>query len=164
MRHKLKKIKYIVSLGIALSYLPQKSFANETLPASIMQLAQQGDAPAQFNLGLIYYQGQGVPQDYSKAVEWYTKAAGQKYALAQYNLGVSYRDGHGVLQDYSSAAKWFTKAANQGDAQAQYNLGVMYKKGQGVPQDNDQAKSYFKQSCLNRYQQGCKAYKILNNP
>ena len=78
---------------------------------------------AQYNLGLMYDNGQGVPQDYKQAVKWYTKAAEQGDANAQYSLGYMYANGQGVPQDYKQAVMWFTKAAEQGDADAQYNLG-----------------------------------------
>ena len=53
-------------------------------------LAKQGNASAQFNLGLMYRKGQGVPQDYKTAVKWYRLAAEQGNASAQFNLGVMY--------------------------------------------------------------------------
>ena len=63
--------------------------------------AEQGDAGAQFNLGLVYNNGlQGVLQDYKESVKWYTKAAEQGDASAQYNLGLMYVKGQGVLQDF----------------------------------------------------------------
>ena len=52
--------------------------------------AEQGDAGAQYNLGLMYDKGQGVPQDYATAVSWYRKAAEQGDAEAQFNLGLMY--------------------------------------------------------------------------
>ena len=52
--------------------------------------AAQGDAMAQGNLGVLYENGQGVPQDYGKARQWYEQAAAQGYAKAQVNLGVLY--------------------------------------------------------------------------
>jgi TPR repeat protein len=58
--------------------------------------AEKGDAKAQFNLGKIYFHGQGVPQDYAEAVRWYRKAADQGYANAQYALGFMYHKGQGV--------------------------------------------------------------------
>ncbi len=51
-------------------------------------LAEQGDANAQLFLGIMYENGQGVPQDYAEAVKWYRKAAEQGLANAQYNLGL----------------------------------------------------------------------------
>ncbi len=106
-------------------------------------LAEQGNAKAQYNLGVMYDNGQGVPQDYAKAVEWYRKAAEQGYADAQYNLGHMYDKGEGVTQDYAKAMGWYRKAAEQGDADAQHNLGVMYGNGQGVPQDYAQAHMWY---------------------
>ncbi|MGH9491409.1 MAG: tetratricopeptide repeat protein, partial [Terriglobales bacterium] len=97
--------------------------------------AAQGVAPAEFNLGLQYYLGQGVPQDFARAAHWYTKAAAQGDASAEYDLGVDYDAGQGVPQDYAQAAYWFAKAAAQGNALAEYNLGALYAGGQGVPQD-----------------------------
>ena len=94
-------------------------------------LAEQGDASAQYNLGKMYRFGQGVPQDYGKAVEWYRKAAEQDHAQAQFNLGVVYYFDRGVPQDYTKAAEWFRKAAEQGQVDAQFTLGLMYRNGQG---------------------------------
>ena len=107
-------------------------------------LAEQGNAKAQYNLGLMYRKGQGVPQDDAEAVEWWRKAAEQGNAGAQNNLGVMYRNGHSVPQDYAEAVGWWRKAAEKGYATAQHKLGVMYGKGLGVPQDEAQAYMWFK--------------------
>ena len=98
-------------------------------------LAEQGNAGAQYNLGVAYSNGEGVPQDYAEAAKWYRMAAEQGAAGAQFNLGLLYSNGEGVSQDYAEAAKWFRMAAEQGVADAQFNLGVMYANGDGVPQD-----------------------------
>ena len=98
-------------------------------------LAKQGHAAAQFSLGVMYANGQGVPQDDAEAESWYRKAAEQGLADAQHNLGVMYNNGYGVPQDYAEAASWYRKAADQGEATAQTNLGLMYANGQGVIQD-----------------------------
>ena len=97
-------------------------------------LAKQGDAFAQYNLGVMYGDGQGVPQDYKTAVKWYILAAVQGYAKAQYNLGVMYDKGRGVPQNENTALKWYRLAAEQGDSRAQYNLDEMFDKGRGVPE------------------------------
>jgi len=98
-------------------------------------LAEQGITPAQFNLGLLYANGQGVPQDYVQARQWYEKAAIQGDASAQVNLGTLYVDGQGVSEDYQLALYWFRLSANQGNAMAHTKLGLMYERGNGVPQD-----------------------------
>jgi uncharacterized protein len=98
-------------------------------------LAEQGNANAQLNLGIMYELGQGGPQDYKEAAKWYRLSAEQGNASAQASLGVIYRNGQGVLQNYQEALKWIRLSAEQGNASAQSNLGAMYNTGQGVPQD-----------------------------
>ena len=68
-----------------------------------ISLSEQGDADAQFNLGVMYSNGTGVLQDYKTAVKWYKLDAEQGYADAQNNLGVMYRKGHGVPQSDKTA-------------------------------------------------------------
>ena len=101
--------------------------------------ADSGDAVAQYNLGVMYRDGEGVPQDYAEAMKWFRLAAEQGDTTAKYNLGVMYRDGLGVPQDYAEAVKWSRLAAEQGDAEAQRDLGLMYLSGLGVPQDDAEA-------------------------
>lgn len=99
------------------------------------KLANEGNANAQYNLGLMYDRGQGVPQDHAEAVRWYRLAAEQGSAAAQLNLGVKYGNGQGVPQDFAEAVRWYRLAAEQGNATAQFNLGLQYAKGQGVPKN-----------------------------
>jgi len=87
--------------------------------------------------------GQGVPQDYARAREWYEKAAAQGNKEAQFNLGRLYAQGRGVPLDYAMGRQWYEKAAAQGDAAAQLNLGGLYAKGQGVPEDYVRAYMWF---------------------
>jgi hypothetical protein len=102
-------------------------------------LAAQGHVLSQNNLGAMYFDGRGVPQDDAEAVKWYRLAAAQGYALAQANLGIMYGTGQGVPQDYAAAVKWYRLAAAQGHAVGQINLGAMYDTGLGVPQDYAEA-------------------------
>jgi TPR repeat protein len=88
----------------------------------LRKAADQDFPLAQFNLGVMYAQGWGVPQDYAVAANWYRKAADQDFPLAQFNLGVMYDEGRGVPQDYA-VADWYRKAADQGYAQAQTSIG-----------------------------------------
>jgi TPR repeat protein len=100
---------------------------------------EEGDARVQFNLGVKYATGEGVPKNPAEAVKWYRKAADQGYAPAQSNLGVMYAKGEGVAKDTTEAAKWYRKAADKGYARAQYNLAVAYGNGQGVARDYGEA-------------------------
>jgi len=82
----------------------------------LQPLATQGNAVAQYNLGVMYARGKGVIQDYQEARKWWQLAAKQGEAAAQYNLGWMYRTGDGVTQDYEEARKWYRLAAEQGYA------------------------------------------------
>ena len=112
----------------------------------LLQQADQGNAEAQVNLGVMYTNGKGVAQDDRQAVAWYRKAADQGNAEAQYNLGVAYENGIGVPQDYRQAVAWYRKAADQGLAMAQLSLGMMYLNGRGVAQNYRQAVSWFQKA------------------
>jgi TPR repeat protein len=98
-------------------------------------LAKSGNVKAQFNVGLMYENGMGVPQDDAEAVKWYRRAAEQGLAEAQTNLGSMYETGKGVPQDDAEAVKWYRRAAEQGLAEAQADLGLRYANGKGVTQD-----------------------------
>jgi len=90
-------------------------------PESLWEKAEKGDANAQLELGLMYYEGEGVPKDSAEAVTWYRKAADQGLGEAQNNLGGMYANGEGVPKDYVEAYKWFTVAAQGGFATAEEN-------------------------------------------
>lgn len=79
-----------------------------------LKMAEQGDAEAQNNIGVMYENGQGVPQDYKQALHWYKMAAEQGHAGAQHNLGCVYAKGQGVTQDFIIAYVWSSLAAAQG--------------------------------------------------
>ena len=72
---------------------------------TVRQAADQGDAEAQYNLGVIYNNGEGVPKDDAEAVRWFQLAAEQGYAKAQFELGYKYRWGHGVPLDDAEAGR-----------------------------------------------------------
>lgn len=102
----------------------------------ITPLARAGNADAEHLLGLMYYQGRGVPRDYKQAFSWHYKAAVQGKADAQYVIGAMYYTGNAVPQDQKLAVEWFRKAAEQGHPDAQHALGLMYRYHvAGMPQD-----------------------------
>ena len=78
-------------------------------------LAEQGHARTQYNLGLMYSNGEGVLQDYKQAEKYYRLAAEQGDAHAQYNLGGMYYNGEGVPKDIVLAYVWANLAAAQGN-------------------------------------------------
>jgi TPR repeat protein len=102
----------------------------------IAPLAKAGNADAQHLLGLMYYMGRGVLQDYKQAFAWHQKAALQGKADAQYVVGAMYYKGNAVPPDQKQAVYWFRKAAEQGHPEAQYALALLYRYHvAGMPQD-----------------------------
>ena len=79
------------------------------------QAAEQGNASAQHNLGVMYSNGQGVRRNDAEAFRWFRKAAEQGDADAQNILGDMYLRGFGVRQDLALAQEWFGKACQNGD-------------------------------------------------
>jgi TPR repeat protein len=86
--------------------------------ADIQFLANGGEPRAQYDLGLMYDKGQGVPQSDSEARRWYERAAEQGEPRAQYNLGLMYLNGQGVAPDLPKAYSWISLSASQGNAHA----------------------------------------------
>ena len=123
--------------------------------------AEKGDAVAQFNLGRMYSDGDGVAKDEREAVKWWRKAAEQGYAKAQYNLGWGYMNGRGVAEDGREAVKWYRKAAEQGLKEAQCTLGVCYKSGIGVAKDEYEAVKWYRKAAEQGHENAKEALKRL---
>jgi len=85
--------------------------AKEWLP-----LAEAGDPAVQYNLGLLYLDGHGVPQSSAEAANWFRRSAEQDYTQAQHNLGAMYGSGQGVKRDYVQAYKWLNICAAKNNA------------------------------------------------
>ena len=119
MNKLLKKMMVaLLSLGLA-----QAVWADNVSDfQKTFQAAEQGNAQAQLDLGVMYYKGEGVRQDYAQAVQWFRKAAEQGVAEAQHNLGVAYDQGLGSRQDDAQAVQWYRKAAEQGHADDQFDV------------------------------------------
>ena len=98
-------------------------------------LATQGNPVAQNNLGIMYLDGKGVPQNMSEAVRYLSLSAAASSSLGQNNLGGLYRDGKGVSRDFARAMQWFSASASQGNSAGMYNMGLMYELGQGIKPD-----------------------------
>lgn len=124
-------------------YLPEKQ---KSIEEARVRPYEAQDSAAQHNLGVQYANGQGVPQDYAMARQWYERAAAQGYAVAQTNLGALYHNGQGAPQNYAMARQWYEKAAAQGEAMAQNNLGLLYHNGLGVPKDYVTARGWYEKA------------------
>ena len=121
----------------------------KTALAEWTPLAEQGNASAQFNLGLMYSNGWGVPENDKTAVKWYTLAAEQGYARAQFNLGTMYANGRGVPENHKTAVKWYTLASYNGSEVARENKDAVAK--QMTPADISAAQDMSSRCLENNY-------------
>ncbi len=105
--------------------------------------AEAGDSRATYNIGVLFDQGQGVPEEPARAALYFRHAAEAGHARAMSNYGRLLEQGRGVPKDEAQAAYWFHKAAEAGLAEAQYNLGLMYERGRGVQKNERDAAAWY---------------------
>ena len=94
--------------------------------------ALAGDANEQFILAGMHERGEGAPQSYAEAANWYRLAADQGHAAAQFYLGAMYGSARGVTRSYKAAIWWYSKSAAQGYRDALYPMAFAYEYGIGV--------------------------------
>jgi TPR repeat protein len=123
--------------------------------------ADQKNRESQFNLGVMYFKGEGVTADRLEGIEWFRKAAAQGHPNAQYLLGTMYDGGKDVALDRAAAAKWYRKAADQGHVQAQFNLGLMHVNGEGVEKDREKAVAWLKKAGRNGHRDAGRLLKTM---
>ena len=116
-------------------------------------LAEQGDAKAQLNLGVMNHYGHGVLQDYKTAVKWYILSAEQGYAKAQYNLGVMYALGQGVIADKVYAHMWGNILNSNGHKDGKKIMDYLLKQGM-TPSQVEKAQDLARE-CIKKNYKGC---------
>jgi len=119
--------------------------------AEFEPLVEEGYAPGQYQMALIYQNGYGVKKDLKKAFELFSLAAAQNYPDALFSLALMYSSGEGVKQDLKTAFALTEKAANKDLASAQFNLGVMYYNGDGVFHDYAKASRWYERAAEQNY-------------
>jgi len=117
--------------------------------ALYQQAANQNLPQAQYQIGYMYYAGDGIQRNDAMAAAWLKKAADQGLAQAQMMMGVLYSAGRGVPQSFALSAQWYTKAAEQQYAQAQYYLAYLFVVGQGVAANEKEASNWFLRAAEN---------------
>ena len=106
----------------------------------LTKAAETGQDCAQYALGKIYRDGQGIEKDIQKAVNLFTLAAEQGNSFAAFTLGKLYLSGDaGLPIDPPFALKWLTFSAKLGNQFAQYRLGKLLLQGEEVPKDTETA-------------------------
>lgn len=121
----------------------------------LLPLASQGNSIAQYRLGIIHYNGQGVPEDEKLAIHWWKQAAAQGNADAMYQLGSAYLYGSkasGFVPDPDrEAATWYFQAASAGHADAQYHLGLLFLAGKGVIENRQEAARWLRKAAAQKH-------------
>jgi TPR repeat protein len=113
--------------------------AGEVVVDPVLAASQAGDAESEYQLGLRYEHGDGVPIDYAAAAAWYRKSADHGHVPASAHLGSLYVDGRGVAADPVEAARLVREAAEKGDPAAMDDLSLMYLNGRVVSKDAEKA-------------------------
>ena len=148
----MRKVLLIASMFLlaasATAFADQRKTSSDAAERQALEkLATQGDADAEYKLGVLYMKGEGGPQIDTEAAEWFGKAADQGHVDAQ--LALMYPVELGVQDDITEAVKWYREAADQGEAEAQITLAIMYYNGLGVPQSEVFAYQWAKLSISN---------------
>ena len=125
------------------------------------KLAAEGNADAQYALGVAYFKGEGVSRDLNDSMKWFEQAANSGNVQAMFNLGAAYWEGNGTRQSYAEAVEWWEKSAAAGQSAAQYNLGLAYYLGKGAEQDLDQALKWIRQSAENDHSGAQKVLSVI---
>lgn len=113
-------------MGAAAGARPANPMPPVTIgPNSLRSAAAKGDPSAEYEIGVRFAEGKGIPQDLQQAVAWYQRAAAQGFAPAQYRLGSMYERGLGLKADLARARIWYLRAAEQGIVKAMHNLAVL---------------------------------------
>lgn len=98
-----------------------------------------GHSQAQYNIGEMYYKGEGITVDKEQALSWFHKAAQLNHQDAYYGLGMMYYNGQGTPTNKEEAFKWLLKATEGWNPRAKYWLGVMYFNGEGTPVNKEES-------------------------
>lgn len=133
----------------------------------LMPLAAAGNTTAQYRLGMLYYMGQGVPEDEKQAIFYWKKAASQGSADAMFHLGSAYLFGNQAARTVPDpdreAATWYFQAASAGHADAQYHLGLLFLAGKGVIDSRTEAARWMRKAAAQGHPEARKALSIIES-
>jgi hypothetical protein len=118
-----------------------------------IDLADQGDADAQYALGIMHLKKEAQQSEDAIAFRYLVEAAKKQHVASMFNLGVAYWEGRGVSRQTEKALNWWEVAAQRDDAGAQYNLGLAYYIGEGRAQSTPKAIYWVQQAANNGHPQ-----------
>lgn len=121
---------------------PKRKYQGFVL-SDLEALAKNGDAEAEYELGIRYYNGIGVVVDQTRAFSYWLQGAKAGHLESENETGVCFARGEGVEKDIPQAIAWYSKAADEGSGDAADSMGVRFLYGRGVPQDSEKAFHWF---------------------
>ncbi|NLJ67362.1 MAG: sel1 repeat family protein, partial [Clostridiales bacterium] len=134
--------------GNIYTYLADREYKKQNYEEAVRlyEKVAGSNAKAQAQLAFMYENGQGVPIDLDKAIEFYTLAAEKGNARSMYNLAEFYDGYYGLPVDYKKALDLYAKSAEKGYEKALTGLGRLYLNGSGVDPDLKKAGELFREA------------------
>ncbi|RKE69803.1 localization factor PodJL [Pseudorhodoplanes sinuspersici] len=119
---------------------------SDKLPALLRNAAAKGQPAAEYEIGIRYVEGNGVPQNTDEGVRWLERAANAGLAPAHFRLGGLYEKGLGVKKSLDTARRHYVIAADKGHAKAMHNLAVLFAEGVEGKPDYKVASQWFRKA------------------
>ena len=159
-------MKALFSSSVSLLFALFVSTSAIAAPAPMEPVTAAGptDPQAQYDLGMRYGRGEGVPRDDHQARQWLARAAAAGHLRARLALGWLYYAGRGVPKDFAKAAELFGYAAERGDPEAQYMMGVLHIQGQGVERDSKRSIIWMRKAAAQGHPQAMSVLRGLFGP
>jgi|GEM_PF-1406301 len=149
----MKKRIAALFLSLMLCLVCLTAAGEQTDVQAIQQAAQDGDPEAMNELGLLYYNGEGVEQNDTLAVYWWYAAANAGDADAMYNVGYMFANGRGTERNEKEMLRWWKEGAQHGNRLAAFAMGIICQRGvQGEKKNSEKARGYFMQAAQLRFQ------------
>lgn len=174
---RLRLFIVLLTLGLSSIAFAQQSSSQYDKAASAYQsgnfaqaeklwivLADQGDANAQYALGIMHLKKEAQRSEDTTAFRYLVEAAKKQHVASMFNLGVAYWEGRGVTRQPEKALNWWEVAAQRDDAGAQYNLGLAYYIGEGRAQSIPKAEYWVQQAADNGHPQAIALLVTIQNP
>lgn len=128
---------------------------------AMKEFKADGGNVACYNIGLMYYRGEGVKPNRGEGIKWFRKAADMGNVQAQFLMGTLYDKGEDLARDQGEAFRWYLRAAEQGHSQAQFNVGYMYTVGEGVKKDRKEAMAWLGKAAAQGHEKAAKMLKVM---
>ena len=140
-------LQTLLAAAVNEGYLQYKNGNNNQAIETFKKACNEGASSGCYNLGLLYYNGTEVEQEYFKAAEAFAKACDDGHEKACYNLAYMYQNGYGVRLDSKKALDLYEKTCSSGLGASCYNISNMYEVADGVEKDLFKAVEYLTKAC-----------------